>query len=136
MKKNDLLFVYGTLRQGERSDLRKQLYNYGVSFISMDKISAQMYHLGGFPGVKEAIDWNPDAPSVVGEVFSIRDSSIIAILDAYECYDHDNPERGMYTRYQVITKKGRKVWIYVYNYPVKVEQLIESGDWKNRGWAG
>lgn len=36
MKKGDFLFVYGTLRKGERADLSKQERDFGVSFVCND----------------------------------------------------------------------------------------------------
>jgi gamma-glutamylcyclotransferase (GGCT)/AIG2-like uncharacterized protein YtfP len=134
MLKGDFIFVYGTLRQGERMDLRNQKLNFEVDFISRDKINGRMYHIGTFPGVKDVnsrYDFND--PTVSGEVFRIRGSSIIAVLDAYEGYDADSPTRGLYDRCQVKTERGRMVWVYTYNPPVRAEQLIEGGDWcRNR----
>jgi gamma-glutamylcyclotransferase (GGCT)/AIG2-like uncharacterized protein YtfP len=134
MLKNDFIFVYGTLRQGERMDLRKQKHNFDVSFISMDRINGNMYHLGTFPGVKEVNSrFDPNDPCVVGEVFKIRGMSIVAILDAYESYRPDDPTKGLYDRCQVKSERGRLVWVYTFNQLVLPEQRIESGDWcRNR----
>lgn len=137
MKKGDCIFVYGTLRRGERADLSKQFYNYGVDFLSGDKINALLYHLGSFPGVKlyplDEVEFTDEQPTVTGEVYRIRDASITAILDAYESYRPDTPELGLYNRCKVPSERGRTVWVYTYNHPVIEEQRIESGDWcKNR----
>lgn len=131
MLKNDLVFVYGTLRQGERMDLQRQRGAFEVSFVSRDKINGKMYHIGTFPGVKDVNSrFDPNDPTIVGEVFRLRGQSIVAILDAYECYDADNPSRGLYDRCQVKSERGRLVWVYTYNGMVLPEQLIESGDWR------
>lgn len=136
MKKGDCIFVYGTLRRGERADLSKQFYSFGVDFLSADKINGKLYHLGSFPGVKAEFDaeaFVPDHPPVIGEVYRIRDASIVAILDAYESYHADNPTIGLYNRGLVPSERGRKVWVYTYNHPVIEDQRIESGDWcKNK----
>lgn len=134
MKKGDCIFVYGTLRRGERADLSKQFYAYGVDFIAKDKINGKLYHLGGFPGVKDvSSDFIQSAPCVIGEVFRIRDLSIAALLDAYESYNPDSPTTGLYNRSKVETEEGRTVWVYTYNHPVIEDQRIEGGDWcKNR----
>jgi gamma-glutamylcyclotransferase (GGCT)/AIG2-like uncharacterized protein YtfP len=139
MKKGDLFFVYGTLRRGERADLQKQCRNFGVSFIGVERINGLLYHLGAFPGIKLLTKLAPSdefvegLPSVVGEVFRARDTSITAILDAYEGYDADNPTQGLYNRLEVETSEGHMVWVYVYNGPVVSDQLIERGDWcRNR----
>jgi gamma-glutamylcyclotransferase (GGCT)/AIG2-like uncharacterized protein YtfP len=142
MLKGELLLVYGTLRSGERMDLQKQSHNFDVSFVSKDRINGKMYSLGGFPGVKDvrigrALPFDPKLPTVTGEVFKIRGQSIVAILDAYEGYNADNPEFGHYNRHQVMTERGRYVWVYTFNPAVFPEQLIESGDWcKNRVTSG
>lgn len=130
MLKGDFIFVYGTLRLGERMDLRNQKFNFEIDFVSKDKINGKMYHIGTFPGVKDVNSrFDPNDPVVTGEVFRIRGPSIIAILDAYEGYDADNPERGLYDRTQVKSERGRLVWVYIYNGRVLPEQRIESGDW-------
>lgn len=124
MKKGDLIFVYGTLRKGERADLNKQASQFGVTYIGEDCINGKLYHLGAYPGVKtEAGVFCPDKPLVYGEVFRARDTSITAMLDAYEGYPY------LYDRLQTETDKGRTVWVYVYNHPVTSDQQIESGDW-------
>jgi gamma-glutamylcyclotransferase (GGCT)/AIG2-like uncharacterized protein YtfP len=134
MKKGDCIFVYGTLRRGERADLSKQFYAYGVDFVAKDKINGKLYHLGSFPGVKGVNpEFTPSRPVVTGEVFRVRDLSIAALLDAYESYNPDSPTTGLYNRSQVETEEGRTVWVYTYNHPVIEDQRIEGGDWcKNR----
>lgn len=131
MKKGDRVFVYGTLRRGERADIRKFCAR-DVIFCCDDVISARMYHIGSFPGVKLVAGekvWQPRLPSVVGEVFRIIHPSVTALLDAYEGYDADHPEMGHYDRCEVETKSGLLVWVYLYNPMVIPDQLIESGDW-------
>lgn len=132
MKKNDLIFVYGTLRRGERADLEKKTWG-GTSFVAEDVINGELYNLGSYPGLTGATmalaDWTDTMPSVIGEVFLIRDKSITILLDSYEGFPH------LYNRQQVMTANGRKVWVYTYNHPVNPENLIESGDWCARHTA-
>lgn len=130
MKKGDEVFVYGTLRKGERADLSKNGSNFSVEYLGMDAINGKLYHLGAYPGVKllqslEIGDFDQAQPLVTGEVFYIKDSSVGALLDAYEGYPH------LYGREQVLSQDGRIVWVYVYNPMVIEDQLIETGDWKN-----
>jgi gamma-glutamylcyclotransferase (GGCT)/AIG2-like uncharacterized protein YtfP len=136
MKKGEYIFVYGTLRQGERADLASGFYSYGIAFIDKDRINGRLYHLGAFPGVKSIIEdkaFDGKKSSVTGEVFRILDTSIVAILDAYEGYRPDSPSSGLYDRHQVLTEEGRQVWVYTYNHPVIEDQRISGGDWcKNR----
>lgn len=134
MKAGDLVFVYGTLRRGERADLSK-MSGRSVDYLDMDFINGKLYHLGAFPGLKllkaTPVDFfDPEKPTVAGEVFLIHDSSVGAILDAYEGYRPDDPSHGHYDRAEVVTKRGRFVWVYVYNPLVTEDQWIETGDWK------
>lgn len=136
MKKGDLLFVYGTLRKGERADLSKSQGHFNTCYVGNDSINGLLYHLGAYPGLKllseeSEEDFNPAFPSVLGEVFIIQDSSAAAILDAYEGYDANDPKCGLYDRTKILTKAGRLVWVYVYNHYISEDQLIETGDWKN-----
>jgi gamma-glutamylcyclotransferase (GGCT)/AIG2-like uncharacterized protein YtfP len=130
VQKGDCLFVYGTLRRGERADLQKQAHNFGVSFMGIDVINGKMYHLGAYPGVKNlVVEFDSNLPIVYGEVFRIHEPSIVALMDAYEGYDADEPTRGLYNRSQVFTEKERPVWVYSYNPPVTEDQRIDTGDW-------
>lgn len=125
MEKGDLIFVYGTLRKGERADLSRNGPAFGVSYMGEDYISGSLYHLGAYPGVKlDGDTFKEGYPDVTGEVFRIMDASIKTILDAYEGYPN------LYNRSQVTTARGRRVWVYTYNHPVRDEQLIVGGDWK------
>jgi gamma-glutamylcyclotransferase (GGCT)/AIG2-like uncharacterized protein YtfP len=134
MLKGDFIFVYGTLRRGERMDLTKQKRNWELDFVTRDRINGQMFTLGAYPGVKHVNSrFDPNDPTVIGEVFRLRGQSIVAILDAYEGYNADAPTTGLYNRCQVRSERGRIVWVYTYNGMVLPEQLIESGDWcRNR----
>jgi gamma-glutamylcyclotransferase (GGCT)/AIG2-like uncharacterized protein YtfP len=126
--KNDMVFVYGTLRKGERADLSKHSHQFCVDFISPDAINGSLYHLGAFPGVKipdGLVGFDGSKPVVRGETFRIRDASIMVLLDHYEGYP------TLYDRMKVTTERGREAWVYTYNPPVHPEQLIPSGDWKN-----
>jgi gamma-glutamylcyclotransferase (GGCT)/AIG2-like uncharacterized protein YtfP len=135
VEKGDLIFVYGTLRQGERMDIRRQnLTSTGVSFLSRDKVNGKMYLVGTYPGVKaEQSRYRDNEPSIIGEVYRIMSPAVVAILDAYEGYQADTPKLGLYDRIQTQSQRGRTVWLYTYNPPVFNEQWIESGDWcRNR----
>ena len=135
MKKGDELFVYGTLRRGERADLHRSACQFSVEYLGRDKINGKLYSLGPYPGIKLIPSLNGDfdssLPLVVGDAFYIKDSSVCANLDAYECYNPEAPTQGLYDRTQVVAESGRIVWVYVFNGPVIEDQLIETGDWLN-----
>ena len=115
MKEGDLLFVYGTLRKGEGSDLS---ISSGAEFVSEDDINGNIYNLGWYPGV--TIGGNN---VVHGEVFKLTDASIIRQLDIYEGYPN------LYDRSVVETKGGRRVWVYTINRECGENERIQSGDW-------
>lgn len=125
MKQGDLLFVYGTLRKGERADLSNKL---GTRFMGEDAISGALHDTGyGFPGVKDVKEeFSPGACIVKGDVFRLENETVIAILDAYENYPQ------MYDRKVVKSAKGRDVWVYTYNYDVPEDSKISGGDWRFR----
>lgn len=121
MKKNDLLFVYGTLRRGASSDLSS---NDGVSFLQRDHINGKIYRLGWYPGaIASPSHFCPGRPSIVGDLFRILSEDVPPQLDAYEGYP------DLYNRIETETASGHHVWVYTYNYGVKDSDLIVSGDW-------
>lgn len=128
MRVGSLLFVYGTLRRGERADLSKNEADFDVKYLGEDIINAELYHLGGFPGVKNLGEgaFEVEDPCVHGDVFEIKNESIITILDHYEGYPY------LYNRAETETADGRRVWVYTYNGEVVESQRIVSGDWVNR----
>ena len=132
MKTGEELFVYGTLLPGERAHgLLKDL----TSHLGTDEINGHLYHLGAYPGFKligaASENFNPHLPTVSGAAFYVKNSALGALLDGYEGYCAEAPETGLYTRQQMLTRKGRIVWVYIYNGYVSADQLIETGDWLN-----
>lgn len=125
MKVGDLLFVYGSLRLGEASDLSMWNGAKSARFIGNDTICGKLYDCGWYPGVKEAEDFISSClvDYVHGEVFEILEERAVGALDGYEGYP------SLYDRKQVETKEGRKVWVYTYNPPVSDERRVDSGDW-------
>lgn len=122
MKQGDFLFVYGTLRRGERMSLEE---NRMVLFRNETRINGLMYHLGGFPGVTfDPAPFDPGLPTVDGDLFFIRDTSITPILDAYEGYP------TLYGRTCTITECNRKAWVYFYKGDVSMREPLKSGDWR------
>jgi gamma-glutamylcyclotransferase (GGCT)/AIG2-like uncharacterized protein YtfP len=122
MKKGDLLFVYGTLRQGEANDLS---IKSGAELVGDDSINGRLYDLGWYPGVKllKNNGFDHRLPSVTGTVFLLTDDNIVRHLDSYEGYPN------LYDRSVVKTAEGREAWVYTYNDEVGDNQCIRTGDW-------
>lgn len=116
MKRGDFIFVYGTLRRGQRADVGDQ----GGEFICCDAIRGRMYDCGWYPGVKVG---EKDPPIVLGDVYRIRDGRLPPRLDKYEGYPH------LYDRVQVTSLGGRKVWVYVHNGDMADSTPVPSGNW-------
>lgn len=115
------VFVYGTLRPGERN------HHYLAQATHLGgHITPAMFTLldtGSYPA---ALDYGQTA--VVGDVFAV-DDAIFAALDALENYPVH------YTRRQLDTAFG-PAWIYLWiatrdpSWP-----RIEHGDWCQRGYG-
>lgn len=117
----DRIFVYGTLRLGERSEgmLTDRSKYIGSSSIS----GAVLYNIGSFPGL---IINTESKSKVTGDVFEITHHTLAMSLDRYEGYP------DLYDRIQVHADSGDIVWVYIFNRPVKGYDIIVSGDWKRR----
>lgn len=117
------IFLYGTLRLGQGAyrtfGLDKALEHVATTTLP----NATMVSLGGFPGVK----LTSDGPGVVGDLFRIKDASIINRLDGYE------GEGSLYIR-QIITLGGGPLsdeplnaYIYEYNHSIDGRPVVT--DW-------
>lgn len=120
MKVGDLIFVYGTLRRG--------LHNHRVmgddcTFLDYATCpDVRIYDINGyFPGVQYAPGYQ-----VLGELFQIEDESVIERLDRLEGHPR-------HYRREIMPTSGGPAWIYIYQFPVRENQAIPSGDWKKRG---
>ncbi|WP_162063505.1 gamma-glutamylcyclotransferase [Vibrio taketomensis] len=111
-----LVFVYGTLRQGESNH----------SFLSQAQFLGQhetppeyaLYDLGAYPAVVTGHQ------VIIGEVYLI-DQGILKSLDELE----DVPIE--YRRELIETPYGQ-AWIYLYQDASQLDVLISSGNWCQR----
>jgi gamma-glutamylcyclotransferase (GGCT)/AIG2-like uncharacterized protein YtfP len=131
IKEGDLIAVYGTLRKGERADLSRGQSHFQARYVGDDRIGGNIYNLGSYPGLKGAKDFDQTidgnvCETVVVEVFKALDASLGTVLDYYEGWP------SLYSRTQIVTEQGRKVWVYTYNGEVTSDNLIPSGDWTAR----
>jgi gamma-glutamylcyclotransferase (GGCT)/AIG2-like uncharacterized protein YtfP len=126
------LFVYGTLRQASPHPMAGFL-GRNARLISSGRVAGRLYHLGRYPGLKEAVtkeEW------VRGDVYELAEPEAnLAVLDRYEgCGSEDAPE-GLYERRlaEVMLDGGetRTCWVYYYRGPVREEKRIHSGDYKD-----
>lgn len=114
---HELVFVYGTLRQGEAN----HGFLRGAKYLGMHRTERRytMHDLGAYPAIVEG-----GATAVIGEVYAV-DNKMLARLDRLEDY----PEE--YSRGRVKTPFGW-AWIYLYYGAPKNGAAIASGDWCDR----
>jgi gamma-glutamylcyclotransferase (GGCT)/AIG2-like uncharacterized protein YtfP len=134
MKVGENIFVYGTLKKGFGANPKM---DGGSDFIQDDRISATMYSLGGFPGIKvvgeasktgEPVPFVSEGPTVTGELYRITDEDLPHSLDRYEGYPF------LYGRRRVVTASGNVTWVYEWNGEYsdpaeKSERLVPTGTW-------
>jgi gamma-glutamylcyclotransferase (GGCT)/AIG2-like uncharacterized protein YtfP len=124
--KGDAVAVYGLLRAGESGFKR---FGLAGAFAPLGPcvIAGQLYDLGAYPGLVAG------QGRVIGELFEVRDPSVIPALDAFEDYWPDDPERSRYDRVQVqLLAPDREAWVYRWRLGLEDARLIESGDWLKR----
>ncbi|MDF2153206.1 gamma-glutamylcyclotransferase [Vibrio sp. CAU 1672] len=111
-----LVFVYGTLRQGESN----HHFLRTAQFLGHHETDAQfaLYDLGLCPAVSHG------QRSILGEVYLIDDETLHA-LDKLE----DVPVE--YRRESISTPFGQ-AWIYLYQDSELLNEEIASGDWCQR----
>lgn len=124
MKKNSLVFVYGTLRRGEVNHyLLETAHFYGPH---STEPHYKMFSLGAYPAV---VQGGPDR--VQGEVYRV-DGRTMSRLDWLEGYP------GAYRRKLIPTPWGR-AWIYLYREGVHDRKRIPGGLWRDdrhhRRWS-
>ena len=107
------VFVYGTLKSGYGAN---SLLGEGRTLLGETTIAGEIYHLGGFPGVRLGGE-----SKVHGEVWEVPESSLPR-LDRYE------GEGSLYIRHEITTEFG-PAWVYEYNDTPPVERRIASGRW-------
>ena len=125
------LFVYGTLRTGVGNPVRKELM-YDVELIGQSVIRGKMYDIGRYPGAARGADEEPG--SIIGEVLKItHPKKVLRILDQYEGFDPEMPERSEYRRELIAVQlpNGKEVmaWVYWYNLPVAGKRRIRNNDY-------
>ena len=117
------IFVYGTLRKDQHANKL-----FGVEacaeYVSTTTLPGSLYDLGAFPGYIPG-----EEGKVTGDVYELKDRSIISDLDRYEGFDIRHPQQSLYIRRTAVCEDGTEVFVYVYNNPVNVVHRIPSGDW-------
>jgi gamma-glutamylcyclotransferase (GGCT)/AIG2-like uncharacterized protein YtfP len=127
---NELIFVYGTLRQGTASPMEKLLARH-CTFVAEAFLQGILYDLGGYPGVIESA--NP-TDKVLGELYQIeRGYQLWPRLDHYEqcTIDFTEPHEYVRRKRSVLLNHGEQVqaWVYLFNWRADDLVKIASGDY-------
>jgi gamma-glutamylcyclotransferase (GGCT)/AIG2-like uncharacterized protein YtfP len=126
----DHIVLYGSLRRGEASYRRLGLERR-LAFVRPVRFAGVLYDLGDYPGAALGGDgW------IVGELYRIVDRSVLADLDAFECFDPEDPSPydasagtgSLYLRKLVAAGRVR-AYVYEPNPDGRDHPVIPSGDW-------
>ncbi|USD64979.1 gamma-glutamylcyclotransferase [Vibrio sp. SCSIO 43136] len=111
-----LVFVYGTLRQGEPN----HHFLEGCELVAQHRTapSYALYDLGPYPGLIEG------QQEVNGEIYRISPEVLVRL-------DHLEDVPYEYRREKIDTPYG-EAWIYLYQDKNALSERIDSGDWCQR----
>lgn len=120
------VFVYGTLRRGERNDIAR--CRPRPVFVGNTSVEGRLYDLGAYPGIVLG-----EGGRVVGEVYRIT-AEVEVALDILEEVKADGS--GEYRKEDVsVMVSGRALLCLVYEiHPERLvgRPVIASGDWCQR----
>lgn len=120
-----LLFVYGSLRRGEPMFDALGL-DEALEYVSEGTFRGELYDLGDYPGAVAADG------VVRGEVYRIKDVSILEALDRYEEFDPRDPRGSLFVRHLIHVPEAGAAWTYLYNGSREDGRHIPSGQWRKR----
>ena len=124
---SNYLFVYGLLRKDANHQMSDFL-STGAQFISEAYFQGQLYLIEYYPGVMASEN---KADVVVGDLYQLNDLSILAELDRFEGIDEESKAseyRREIQKVRLLDGELANAWLYLYNWEVKPENKIHSGD--------
>jgi gamma-glutamylcyclotransferase (GGCT)/AIG2-like uncharacterized protein YtfP len=127
------LFAYGLLRGDFESRVADLMAKYAKR-VGPAKLRAQLFDIGGYPGV---LPPNTDTQFGHGELFEVTHPDFLWLpLDRFEGISSDHAEPYEYRRElaTVTTASGAEIEaaVYWYNWPVDGKVRICSGDYLQR----
>lgn len=126
-----LLFVYGTLRAGARHPMHA-LVSQGGQSLGAGRVQGRLLRVDWYPGLvlSGPTGW------VLGEVWRLRDATVLEPLDRYEGCGPEDPRPHEYDRVRVQVQMAdgsrRQAWTYVYRGSQRDCEDIPGGDWLAR----
>ena len=96
-----------------------------LELIGPCQIFGTLYDLGDYPGLIEST-----TDRVQAELYRIKNSEALSLLDAYEDYNPHNEVASLYLRRVVrLAEPDLDCWIYLYNGEVFDSQRMPHGSW-------
>ena len=128
---SEYLFTYGTLRLNQDHPMASLIAD-NATLIGLAVISnAKLFRIEWFPAM---INSESKKNCVVGDLYLLKNNSVLEKLDEYECISVGEPPFE-YRRVKTTVKTDTEEidsWAYFYNIPIpQYAELIESGDFLN-----
>lgn len=124
----DLLFVYGTLRQGYAHPMARVLAKQ-ARHLGMARMAGRLYRVSSYPGAVR----DDSGRWVTGDLFQLlRPAKLLRQLDRYEGCARGQSMNPAFIRQRVEVKlptsKALTAWVYLYNRSVVAYPEIAGGD--------
>lgn len=124
---NDLLFVYGSLLDGDNEF--GQYLKHNAMFVNHAFFKGRLFDCGEYPGaIPDDKGYN-----IQGSVHRLKDTTTgLAILDDYEGFGANQEQPNLFVRkFITVTYDEQPIdcWVYLYNLPVEDLTEITSGDY-------
>jgi gamma-glutamylcyclotransferase (GGCT)/AIG2-like uncharacterized protein YtfP len=121
----ELLAVYGSLQSGMELEGRPEL-DEALRLVGPCWIAGALYDLGDYPALVRGDG------SVLGELYEIIDTQVLALLDWFEQYDENDLDGSAYHRLRVrLLDPAVDAWVYLYNRDLNDVPPIPTGDWRH-----
>lgn len=114
--KDDLVFVYGTLRRGGSNHFRMD----GAEFVTEGTVRGRLYQIDWYPGLVS----DGAGDEIIGEVYQVS-SSVLEKLDRFEGAEY----RRLQTQVRLPDGETVSAWIWEWLGSVDEVRRITSGDW-------
>jgi gamma-glutamylcyclotransferase (GGCT)/AIG2-like uncharacterized protein YtfP len=127
LRRDSLLFVYGTLRPFVGIPMARWLAAE-ARYVGSAKTRGRLYDLGRYPGLRRA---RAQREWVAGDVYRIANPRVLRVLDRYEA--GASTLRATFVRVSCVVIVGRRqrpAWVYLYRRSVRSAARISSGDYR------
>lgn len=134
---DEWLVVYGSLlrRLPQRPDALAPdvLDRLGVGSllrrVGACRFPGRLFDLGRYPAARPALE---AGESIVGELYAVLDPGVFTVLDEFEGFDPQHPDRSDYLRERIALEapRDRRAWVYLHRVEPQSARRVASGDWR------